>query len=272
MLPPHRRAERQNPVASSVVLRDPTKRVALHAAAGHCCIAGFQSRRCRLRVKSPHYRAAALMSASPSISRPQQHGFNATLCAITGLMHRSNRRDCRTAPAGSAGPPHALAASLLHFQPSLSRLSVVHDSCSSSSVLHGRRDRCAWYDQLDILIEPTEEQLGKVSAGFLANEKIRGFVPQKGKSERHNNQRDKYSRCKKRPANPKTKGAVPVIYGSLATVRGAEVDRGYVPGTTADATATAISAGSRRAVRRRPIVVVLPAILRPLPDIAMHVV
>jgi predicted MFS family arabinose efflux permease len=32
-------------------------------------------------VKSPHYRAAALLSAFAPISRPQQHGLNATLCA-----------------------------------------------------------------------------------------------------------------------------------------------------------------------------------------------
>jgi hypothetical protein len=36
---------------------------------------------CHIWVKSPHYRAAALVSASPSISRPRQEGFNTTLCA-----------------------------------------------------------------------------------------------------------------------------------------------------------------------------------------------
>ena len=37
-----------------------------------------------LWVKTRIYRAAALLSASPSISRPRQEGFNTTLCAITG--------------------------------------------------------------------------------------------------------------------------------------------------------------------------------------------
>ena len=35
----------------------------------------------RLGVKSLHYRAAALLSALPPISRPRQDGFNAALCA-----------------------------------------------------------------------------------------------------------------------------------------------------------------------------------------------
>jgi hypothetical protein len=34
-----------------------------------------------------------LVSASPSISRPQQHGFNATLCAKTGREQAQQRKE-----------------------------------------------------------------------------------------------------------------------------------------------------------------------------------
>jgi hypothetical protein len=40
-------------------------------------------------VKSTNYRAAPSLSALPPISRPRQDGFDATLSAITRLMHRS---------------------------------------------------------------------------------------------------------------------------------------------------------------------------------------
>ena len=48
-----------------------------------CCVVhhGKFSRQCLSWVKSTHYRAAALLSAFAPISRPQQHGLNATLCA-----------------------------------------------------------------------------------------------------------------------------------------------------------------------------------------------
>ena len=46
--------------------------------------AAFLSGLSQLWVKSPRYRAAALLSASPRISRPHQHGLNATLCAKSG--------------------------------------------------------------------------------------------------------------------------------------------------------------------------------------------
>ena len=53
---------------------------------------------CLLWVKSPHYRAAALMSASPPTSRPRQNGFNATLCASSGLLQCSKMAPPECAP------------------------------------------------------------------------------------------------------------------------------------------------------------------------------
>jgi hypothetical protein len=58
---------------------------------GHCALRKNLPVQCRFGVKSPHYRAAALLSAFAPISRPQQHGLNATLCAKSGIMHRSKR-------------------------------------------------------------------------------------------------------------------------------------------------------------------------------------
>ena len=55
-----------------------------------CCAAGFQFGLCRLGVKSTHYRAAALLSAS--ISRPQQGGFIATLCACHKRTHAPQQK------------------------------------------------------------------------------------------------------------------------------------------------------------------------------------
>jgi hypothetical protein len=47
---------------------------------------------CRCWVKSTNYRAAASLSALPSISRPRQEGFDATLSAKTGREQMQQSR------------------------------------------------------------------------------------------------------------------------------------------------------------------------------------
>jgi hypothetical protein len=59
--------------AQSKYIREKARRFKMLGRAAHprhCCAAIFQTSLGQLGVKSPHYRAAALVSASPSISRP----------------------------------------------------------------------------------------------------------------------------------------------------------------------------------------------------------
>ncbi|MGA8225275.1 MAG: hypothetical protein WCA55_01990, partial [Xanthobacteraceae bacterium] len=64
------------------------------------CITAILAADWQLWVKSPHYRAAALLSASPPISRPRQNGFNATLRAQPAGFGKFTQR---------IGPPEGIA-------------------------------------------------------------------------------------------------------------------------------------------------------------------
>src|SRR5262249_54615318 len=72
----------------------------------------------------------------------------------------------------------------------------------------------------------------------------------------------------KRPTQPKAQMIVPAFGGAVATVGRAEVLWNVAKGTAADDTATAIILPPRRAVRGRAVIVILIAVLDPLPDIA----
>jgi hypothetical protein len=76
----------------------------------------------------------------------------------------------------------------------------------------------------------------------------------------------------KHPGNPAADSAAPDDGLVPAAVRRAQVARFVVPGAAAHHAAAAIAAGPGAAVIWRPLVVVVPAVLDPLPDIAMHVV
>src|SRR5215469_10272598 len=78
---------------------------------------------------------------------------------------------------------------------------------------------------------------------------------------------------RKRPRDPETKVVEPVVGGEPVAVRRAEEGRGEEPGPAAHDTARTISTlDPSRAVRRCADVALVVAILRPLPDIAHHVV
>src|SRR5262249_7803880 len=68
------------------------------------------------------------------------------------------------------------------------------------------------------------------------------------------------------------KVAAPEVGGDPEAACGAEAPRIVAPGAAAKNPATTISGCHRRAVRRRAIVVVIPAVLHPLPHVAVHVV
>ena len=74
----------------------------------------------------------------------------------------------------------------------------------------------------------------------------------------------------KRPGAPKPEEVEPVVCVCPVAVRGAEAVWVVVPGTAADDAATAIAADPWRAVGRRALVALVPAILRPLPDVAFR--
>ena len=76
----------------------------------------------------------------------------------------------------------------------------------------------------------------------------------------------------KRPPDTEAKAVVPVAGVEPVAVGRAEELRGAVPGTAADDTAIAISTGPRRTVCGRTVVVVMIAILDPLPHVAGRVV
>src|SRR5215475_4211712 len=77
----------------------------------------------------------------------------------------------------------------------------------------------------------------------------------------------------KRSPDTEAEMVVRVVARVRAAVGGAEVPRFVVPGTAAHDTLSAVATCRPcRAVRRRSVVVVVPAILDPLPDIAVHVV
>src|ERR1700680_1657422 len=84
-------------------------------------------------------------------------------------------------------------------------------------------------------------------------------------------QRGKDSRTK-RPPDPETKVETPGAGGVRVAHGRSEVRRNVEPGTAADEMATAITRFPRRAIRGRPVVVSVIAVLDPLPDIAVHVI
>src|SRR6476469_2530739 len=79
-------------------------------------------------------------------------------------------------------------------------------------------------------------------------------------------------RCK-RPSDPETKVPEPVVGGEPVTARRAEESRSEEKRPAAHNTVITVTAfDPSRAVRRRAAGGVVVAILRPLPDIARHVV
>ena len=107
---------------------------------------------------------------------------------------------------------------------------------------------------------------------MIPSKKIWGFTPN-CKGQRDKRQRNKDSRCNKRPANPEAKVVDPVAGGARVAVRGAEAVWSEVPGTAAVDTGFAVAAfDPGRTIRRRAIVIVVGAILDPLKDIADHVI
>src|SRR5262249_41003046 len=89
----------------------------------------------------------------------------------------------------------------------------------------------------------------------------------------YQNRGQKGSRRNKRPRNPKPENEVPVGEGEPEAVRGSEFGRRATARTAADDTKAAIAAAfdPRRTVRWRAVVIVMEAILGPLPDVAHHV-
>src|SRR6185437_15500274 len=77
----------------------------------------------------------------------------------------------------------------------------------------------------------------------------------------------------KRPSDPETKVVEPVVGGEPITVRRAKEGRSEEPRPAFHDTARTVSTlDPSRAVRRRADIALVVAILRPLPDIAHHVV
>src|SRR6266404_7210703 len=77
---------------------------------------------------------------------------------------------------------------------------------------------------------------------------------------------------RKGPSDPKAGVVVPVVLLVPVAVRRPWVCRIVVPGTAADDTFLAIPCRPRKAIGGRPVVVLMPAILHPLPHIAGHIV
>jgi hypothetical protein len=84
--------------------------------------------------------------------------------------------------------------------------------------------------------------------------------------------RDRARSVGKRPPDPETQVAAPGDGGVPVAVGRTEELRIDVPGTAADDTGLAIASCPRRAIRGRPNVVSVIAILHPLPHIAQHVI
>ena len=103
-------------------------------------------------------------------------------------------------------------------------------------------------------------------ASLPLHEAVGGFAP--------NPQETKRQRFKRleRPPDPKPIAVAPVDGGVPVAVRGAEVPRIVDPGAAAKDPATAISGCPGGAIRRRAAVISIPAVLHPLPHVAMHVV
>src|SRR5262249_2730587 len=74
------------------------------------------------------------------------------------------------------------------------------------------------------------------------------------------------------PPDPEPEVTAPADGGVPGSTRRAEVSWIGVPGTAADDVVTAVSAEPRRTVAGRSVVVVVVAILDPLPNVAGHVV
>src|SRR5260370_13483983 len=78
---------------------------------------------------------------------------------------------------------------------------------------------------------------------------------------------------RKGPSDPKAGVVVPVVLLVPVAVRRPWICRIVVPGTAADDTFLAIPCRPRnKAIGGRPVVVLMPAILHPLPHIAGHIV
>ena len=76
----------------------------------------------------------------------------------------------------------------------------------------------------------------------------------------------------KRPPDPEAQAHVPIAGGGPVAAGRAEDPRIVEPGTAADDAATANLSRPRRTISGCSVVIVVIAVLDPLPDVAMHVV
>ena len=97
--------------------------------------------------------------------------------------------------------------------------------------------------------------------------------PQTPKGQETKRQRNKDSRCNKRPANPEAEVVDPLAGAARVARRRAENVWREVPGTAAVHMVVAVAAfDPGRTIRRRVIIIVVDAILDPLIDVADHVI
>src|SRR5262245_16525212 len=84
--------------------------------------------------------------------------------------------------------------------------------------------------------------------------------------------RSQGSRGKKGPRDPEAEIDAPAAGGDPVAAGGAEDPRKGAPGASAERPTTAIAGCPGRAIGRRAVVIVIPAVLHPLPQVAMHLV
>ena len=75
-----------------------------------------------------------------------------------------------------------------------------------------------------------------------------------------------------RPGHAESVAAAADAGGAPAPERGAEVPRNDAPGAAAQNAARTVSTSPGTSIRRRPVVTVVPTILNPLPNVAVHVI
>src|SRR5262245_34384720 len=99
------------------------------------------------------------------------------------------------------------------------------------------------------------------------------FAPQPPRGKRDKKQRNKVSRCNKRPANPEAEVVDPLAGAARVARRRAENVWREVPRTAPVHMVVAVAAfDPGGTIRRRVIIIVVDAILDPLIDVADHVI